>query len=210
MSTLLAIVVAVVAGVVTQGVAAGLALTRQQRGLRAERAIDALADLYAAAHRGRTVSGQRIAAAAAHLHARGLMHCDLYAHNVLWDGTAGDAALSDFGAACTLPGGAEGAAWRKVEVRAFGLLLAELLDRCDAAPVGLRALEAACVAPDVRARIVDGLAGLGISIDPDRNAVRSSEPRIISPPGSPVTVMVVPTNEELAIARAAAALVVAG
>ena len=65
-------------------------------------------------------------------------------------------------------------------------------------------------APDVRARIVDGLAGLGISIDPDRNAVRSSEPRIISPPGSPVTVMVVPTNEELAIARAAAALVVAG
>ena len=65
MTTLLAIVVAVVAGVITQGVAAGLALTRQQRGLRAERAIDALADLYAAAHRGRTVSGQRIAAAAA-------------------------------------------------------------------------------------------------------------------------------------------------
>ena len=31
--------------------------------------------------------------------------------------------------------------------------------------------------------------------------------RVISPDGSPVTVMVVPTNEELAIARATVALV---
>lgn len=64
-------------------------------------------------------------------------------------------------------------------------------------------------APAVRAKIVEGLAGLGISVDPERNALRSKEPRIISPHGSPVTVMVVPTNEELAIARAAAALVAA-
>ncbi|MET3805749.1 acetate kinase [Nakamurella sp. UYEF19] len=64
-------------------------------------------------------------------------------------------------------------------------------------------------APAVRAQIVSGLQRLGISIDPARNAVRSSEPRIISPDGSPVLVMVVPTNEELAIARAAAALVAA-
>lgn len=64
-------------------------------------------------------------------------------------------------------------------------------------------------ASDVRARILTGLERLGISVDPERNAIRSSEPRIISPDGSPVTVMVVPTNEELAIARAAAALVAA-
>ena len=65
-------------------------------------------------------------------------------------------------------------------------------------------------APAVRAKIVEGLGGLGISIDPARNSLRSKEPRIISPTGAPVTVMVVPTNEELAIARAAAGLVAAG
>ncbi len=59
----------------------------------------------------------------------------------------------------------------------------------------------------VRARILHNLQSLGISVDPERNAVRSGEPRVISPDGSPVTVMVVPTNEELAIARATVALV---
>ncbi len=59
----------------------------------------------------------------------------------------------------------------------------------------------------VRARILEDLETLGIAVDPARNAVRSSEPRVISPDGSPVTVMVVPTNEELAIARATIALI---
>jgi acetate kinase len=59
----------------------------------------------------------------------------------------------------------------------------------------------------VRARILQGLELLGISVDPARNAVRSSEPRVISPDGSVVTVLVVPTNEELAIARATVALI---
>ena len=59
----------------------------------------------------------------------------------------------------------------------------------------------------VRAKILEGLEPLGISVDADRNAVRSSDPRVISPDGSPVTVMVVPTNEELAIAQATVALV---
>ena len=85
-----------------------------------------------------------VAEAAAHLHARGLMHGDLYAHNILWDGTAGAAVLGDFGAASTLPEGAAGAAWRRVEVRAFGLLLGELLERGGAAPAALRALAEAC------------------------------------------------------------------
>ncbi len=65
-------------------------------------------------------------------------------------------------------------------------------------------------APAVRAQILSGLSGLGISVDQARNAVRSGGPRVISPDGAAVTVMVVPTNEELAIARAAAALVAAG
>lgn len=96
-----------------------------------------------------------VAAAAAHLHARGLLHGDLYAHNVLWDGTAGEAVLSDFGAASALPPGDRGAALQRVEVRAWGLLLGELLALCpaDAAGTdGLRALECACVQPDPGAR----------------------------------------------------------
>ncbi|GJD77653.1 leucine-rich repeat-containing protein kinase family protein [Methylobacterium gregans] len=95
------------------------------------------------------------AAGAAHLHARGLMHGDLYAHNLLWDGTSGAAVLSDFGAACALPEGKVGDAFRRIEVRAWGLLLGEILDRCDPVPAEmatLRALERTCVQPDVGAR----------------------------------------------------------
>lgn len=89
-----------------------------------------------------------VAAAAAHLHARGILHGDLYAHNSLWDGEAGEVVLSDFGAACVLPEGEEGDAWRRIEVRAWGLLLGELLDRCAPDPIEatkLRELERACV-----------------------------------------------------------------
>ena len=97
-----------------------------------------------------------VAEAAAHLHARNLMHGDLYAHNILWDGTAGDAVLGDFGAASTLPDGAAGAAWRRVEVRAFGLLLGELLDRADGAPAALQDLARACTgAPRDRPAMAD-------------------------------------------------------
>lgn len=62
-------------------------------------------------------------------------------------------------------------------------------------------------AANVRAKVLAGLDGLGLVLDPERNAVRSPQPRVISADGSPVTVMVVPTNEELAIARATLALV---
>jgi acetate kinase len=55
--------------------------------------------------------------------------------------------------------------------------------------------------PALRAAVVQGLEGLGLSVDPERNASPSREARIISPDGSPVTVAVVPTNEELEIAR---------
>ncbi len=61
-------------------------------------------------------------------------------------------------------------------------------------------------AAGVRARVLAGLEPLGIRLDPDRNAGRGG-PRVISTDDSAVTVLVVPTNEELAIARAALALV---
>jgi hypothetical protein len=96
-----------------------------------------------------------IGAASAHLHARGLLHGDLYAHNILWDGVTGDAVLSDFGAASFLQGDKGDAAWQRVEVRAWGLLLGELLDRCtEGGPEHsrLRQLHQDCVQPDPSAR----------------------------------------------------------
>ena len=59
----------------------------------------------------------------------------------------------------------------------------------------------------VRAAVAEGLGELGITVDGARNAVRSKQPRVISPDGSRVVVAVVPTNEELAIARQTAQLV---
>ncbi len=94
-----------------------------------------------------------IGAAAAHLHDRGLLHGDLYAHNVLWDGTDGDTRLGDLGAASVLPGG-DAAALRRLDVLAWGVLLGELLERCDPALglVRLQAVQRACVQPEPQAR----------------------------------------------------------
>ena len=47
---------------------------------------------------------QAIEGAVSHLHARGILHGDLYAHNVLWNQATGDAVLSDLGAAALLHG----------------------------------------------------------------------------------------------------------
>ena len=53
----------------------------------------------------------------------------------------------------------------------------------------------------VRAEASNRLRHLGLIIDEEKNAVRSKEPRVISTPDSPVTILVVPTNEELAMAQ---------
>ncbi len=55
--------------------------------------------------------------------------------------------------------------------------------------------------PGLRKAIIDRLAGFGFSLDDEANTVRSKEPRVVSTPDSKVTVLVVPTNEELAMAR---------
>ncbi|GAA3722122.1 acetate kinase [Terrabacter ginsenosidimutans] len=59
----------------------------------------------------------------------------------------------------------------------------------------------------VRAAVADGLGELGIAVDASLNDDDSSGARVISPDGSRVVVAVVPTNEELAIARQTADLV---
>ncbi|MFF9477330.1 acetate kinase [Streptomyces sp. NPDC014733] len=64
-------------------------------------------------------------------------------------------------------------------------------------------------AAPVRAAAMAGLECLGMAVDADRNAVRSDEPRLISPDGARVAVAVVPTDEELEIAQQTYALVTA-
>ena len=58
----------------------------------------------------------------------------------------------------------------------------------------------------MREYICSYLGYLGVEIDKKENAVRSVE-KVVSTPESKVKVMVVPTNEELAIARETVALV---
>ncbi len=62
----------------------------------------------------------------------------------------------------------------------------------------------------LRAEVCAGLEALGIRLDPERNADGSSEARRISADDSRVTVLVVPTDEELEIARQSLQAVGAG
>lgn len=61
-----------------------------------------------------------------------------------------------------------------------------------------------------RARVAARLGALGVVLDDALNAVRSKEPRVISAPESVIPLLVVPTDEERAIAEATAAVVRAG
>lgn len=93
-----------------------------------------------------------LAAVGAHLHARGILHGDFYAHNVLYR-PEGGCLLGDFGAATFYaPPATEGTnPYEALEVRAFGCLLGELLERCeadrDARLASLEALQRRCLAP---------------------------------------------------------------
>lgn len=95
-----------------------------------------------------------IASVCRHLHARGINHGDLYAHNILWTEN-GECLLGDFGAAAFYPDQQAGQTLERIEVRAFGILLGEWLERCDASEdqtAPLRALQTQCVQPDATAR----------------------------------------------------------
>ncbi len=59
----------------------------------------------------------------------------------------------------------------------------------------------------MRAKVLDGLDGLGISLDPSLNADPRALGPVVSTPDSRVAVLVVPTNEELEIARESLRLV---
>lgn len=104
------------------------------------------------------VIARDIASAAAHLHAQGIVHGDLYGHNILH--REGEALLGDFGAAWFYDV-EQPHAWgvQAMEVRAYGCLLEELLahgqpedeagQKQRAALAGVRQ---ACLSPDAAAR----------------------------------------------------------
>lgn len=92
-----------------------------------------------------------IASAMCHLHARGISHGDLYAHNILC-APDGEALLSDLGAASFFS--PSDSSWalglQRLEARAFGHLLHELLWHCEASHAfetlqELKAIADACV-----------------------------------------------------------------
>ena len=93
-----------------------------------------------------------VAAALEHLHAQGIMHGDVYAHNLMWDKRR-DCVLGDFGAASFIPAGRQADKLRRIEVRAFACLLEELLARCTASvPEVLWELQRSCMQENVEAR----------------------------------------------------------
>ena len=101
---------------------------------------------------------QGIAGAACHLHAQGILHGDLYAHNILQRGQ-GECLLGDFGAASlfAVEDQVRAQALQRIEVRAFACLLEELLERVTStespdALATLRTLQARCAQSDSAAR----------------------------------------------------------
>jgi hypothetical protein len=97
-----------------------------------------------------------IAAAAAHLHQQGILHGDLYAHNILAT-PAGEALLGDFGAASFFEATEVATIGLvQLEARAFGCLLEELLAHCPAgestALATLAGLQQRCMQPEVGRR----------------------------------------------------------
>ena len=116
---------------------------------------------------------QDIADAVAHLHGQGVMHGDLYAHNILWDAASGQALLSDFGAGTLLPVDQPGVsrALQALEVRAFGCLLEELVAHAQQADSGqagalvdVAALVRACLdeSPAHRPSMADAIHQLAV------------------------------------------------
>ncbi|WP_144712849.1 leucine-rich repeat-containing protein kinase family protein [Aeromonas veronii] len=94
-----------------------------------------------------------IASVAGHLHRAGIMHGDLYGHNILFargSDAPARALLGDFGAASLYERSDRERAMglERLEVRAFGCLLEELLAHCDTqdSPLdGVHQLKAACL-----------------------------------------------------------------
>ncbi|MBR7020223.1 MAG: acetate kinase [Lachnospiraceae bacterium] len=104
----------------------------------------------------------------------------------------------------------EGNERAQVAVEAFAYRVAKYVGAYTAAMNGVDAIAFTAGIGEndgkVRKKICDRLGFLGITIDDAKNAIRGEEV-IISTPDSKVKVMVIPTNEELAICRETVALI---
>lgn len=95
-----------------------------------------------------------LCAAARHLHDQNITHGDFYAHNILWNDDH-ECLLGDFGAASSYPAHVD---LERIEVRAFGCLLEELLTRVDCqqdeteTSITLQKLQQRCTAEKVNDR----------------------------------------------------------
>lgn len=98
-----------------------------------------------------------VSSVAAQLHSRGIMHGDLYAHNILAD-DEGKALLTDFGAASFYDRThtVTAAAIERLEVAAFGYLLSDMLGICNNGEAHhiatIQKLCADCLVPQVSLR----------------------------------------------------------
>ena len=93
-----------------------------------------------------------IASAVCQLHARGIVHGDLYGHNIL-HADGGACLLGDFGAASMfVPGSPQADLLQGIEARAFGVLLGELIAHCATPLPVMHALQEACLQEEVLQR----------------------------------------------------------
>lgn len=99
-----------------------------------------------------------VAAGMRHLHNQGVMHGDLYAHNILTN-SSGKSYVGDFGAASLYKAGsAAGVLRERIDVLAFGILMEELTARCTPSPseepliTKLQKIQASCLNGNTKQR----------------------------------------------------------
>jgi len=112
------------------------------------RDVYAVGRMFSTAFVTRVLTG--VAGVMEHLHARGIMHGDLYAHNILAN-AAGECFVGDFGAASFYAPSA-GFGHERAEVLAYGRLMDELLSRCEEGDGRLSGLRERCLSEDAAGR----------------------------------------------------------
>lgn len=90
-----------------------------------------------------------VSLALSHFHKRGIMHGDIYAHNIL-SNSRGESFIGDFGAASLYePGSKTGHMREALDVAGFGYLIDDLLSCCDEKNEKLENLVQMCLTPHV-------------------------------------------------------------